>query len=174
MSGIMAQPVLSPSDWRSSLSRRQLHSYPATIPRVVYLGITVLATVMLYYELYVGGAVTTLLLPNLNMTFTFYVALVAIGNLIGAFGSFAAGLADRAGRANLVVYGLLITGLYTLFVIPLSTTKWLFALSTFVVGRCWAVWSSRSWAATRFPTSSATVSGRTSTRSAAWSAWSCS
>jgi MFS family permease len=134
MSGTVAQPVLSQDGWRSSIVHRQLHAYPATVPRVAYLAITVLATVMLYYELYVGGSVTTLLLPNLNMTFTFYVALVATGNLIGAFGSFAAGLADRAGRANLVVYGLLITGIYTLFVIPLSTTKWLFALSTFVVG----------------------------------------
>jgi MFS family permease len=134
MSGAVAQPVFNQSGWRSTLARRQLSTYPATAPRMMYLAITVLATVMLYYELYVGGSVTTLLLPSLNMTFTFYVALVAIGNLIGAFGSFAAGLADRAGRANLVVYGLLITGLYTLFVIPLSTTKWLFALSTFVVG----------------------------------------
>jgi MFS transporter, ACS family, D-galactonate transporter len=134
MSGAVAQPVFGQSDWRSSIMHRQLNTYPATAPRVMYLAITVLATVMLYYELYVGGSVTTLLLPNLNMTFTFYVALIAVGNLIGAFGSFAAGLADRAGRANMVVYGLLITGLYTLFVIPLSTTKWLFALSTFVVG----------------------------------------
>jgi hypothetical protein len=53
--------------------RRQLDSYPNTGARVFYLAITVLATVTLYYELYVGGSVSTLLLTNLNMTFTFYV-----------------------------------------------------------------------------------------------------
>ena len=38
-----------------------------------YLAITVLATITLYYELYVGGSVATLLLTNLHMSFTFYV-----------------------------------------------------------------------------------------------------
>ncbi len=41
----------------SWLWRRQLDSYPDTGPRVMYLAITVLATIMLYYELYVGGSV---------------------------------------------------------------------------------------------------------------------
>ena len=94
----------------SFLWRRQLDSYPETRPRVTYLAITVLATVMLYYELYVGGSVSTLILPNLGMSFTFFVTTLAIGNLIGAFGSLFAGLTDRLGRANLVVFGLLFTG----------------------------------------------------------------
>ncbi len=134
MSGAVAQPVISQPGWRSSLLHRQLHTYPATAPRMMYLAITVLATVTLYYELYVGGSVSTLQLTALNMSFTFYVVMLALGNLIGALGSLAAGLADRSGRANLVVYGLLFTGVYTLWVIPASTTKWLFALGTFVVG----------------------------------------
>ena len=36
---------------------------------MVYLGITVLATIMLYYELYVAGSVSTLILANLHMCF---------------------------------------------------------------------------------------------------------
>ena len=75
-------------------------------------GITVLATITLYYELYVGGSVPTLLLTNFHMTFTFYVITLAFGNLIGAFGSLFAGLTDRLGRANLVVFGLLLTGVF--------------------------------------------------------------
>ena len=134
MSGAVAQPVFSQPGWRSSLLHRQLDTYPATAPRVMYLAITVLATVTLYYELYVGGSVSTLQFPALDMSFTFYVTIVAISNAIGAIGSIVAGLADRTGRANLVVYGLLFTGVYTLVVIPASTTKWLFALGTFVVG----------------------------------------
>src|SRR5215468_8383124 len=84
----------------SSLWRRQLDSYPDTGPRVTYLAITVLATIMLYYELYVGGSVSTLVLQNLHMTFTFFVLTLAFGNLIGAFGSLFAGLTDRLGRAT--------------------------------------------------------------------------
>ncbi len=48
----------------SVLWRRQLDSYPDTTARVIYLAITVLATITLYYELYVVGSVSTLILPN--------------------------------------------------------------------------------------------------------------
>src|SRR5215470_3789025 len=118
----------------SWLWRRQLHSYPETGARIMYLGITVLATVMLYYELYVGGSVSTLILANLGMTFQFYVIVLAFGNLIGAFGSLFAGLTDRYGRANLVVVGLLLTAIFTLWILPAATNKWVFSIEGFVVG----------------------------------------
>ncbi len=113
---------------------RQLRHYPDTMPRVMYLAITVLATITLYYELYVGGSVSTLFLVNLHMSFTFFVLTLAFGALIGAFGSLFAGLADRFGRANLVVFGLLFTGVFTAFVIPAMTSKWTFTIAGFVVG----------------------------------------
>ena len=116
------------------LWRRQLQTYPETRRRVLYLGITVLATVTLYYELYVGGSVSTLILVNLHMSFTFFVLTLAFGNLIGAFGSLFAGLADRLGRTNLVVFGLLLTGIFTAFVLPAATNKWVFTFESFVVG----------------------------------------
>jgi MFS transporter, ACS family, D-galactonate transporter len=118
----------------SSIWGRQLDSYPDTGLRITYLAITVLATITLYYELYVGASVATLVLPALHMTFTFYVVALALGNLIGAFGSLFAGLADRFGRANLVVYGLLVTGLLTAVAIPAATTRWPFLIATFAVG----------------------------------------
>ncbi len=118
----------------SWLWRRQLQAYPGTGPRVVYLAITVLATITLYYELYVVGAVSTLVLADLHMSFTFFVVILAFGNLIGAFGSLFAGLSDRLGRANLVVGGLLLTGVFTAFIIPATTSKWAFGIATFVVG----------------------------------------
>jgi len=99
----------------------------------MYLAITVLATITLYYQLYVGGSVTTLYLVNLHMSFTFFSLTVAFGALIGAFGSLGAGLGDRLGRANMVVFGLLFTGIFTLFVIPAMTSKWSFTIATFVV-----------------------------------------
>ena len=74
------------------LWKRQLEAYPDTGPRTFYLAITVLATVTLYYELYVGASVSTLLLVDLHMSFTFFVLTLAFGNLIGAFGSLFAGI----------------------------------------------------------------------------------
>jgi ACS family D-galactonate transporter-like MFS transporter len=118
----------------SWLWRRQLDSYPNTGPRLTYLAITVLATIMLYYELYVGGSVSTLILVNLHMSFTFFVVTLAFGNLLGAFGSLFAGLTDRLGRANLVVFGLLFTGIFVAFVLPAATNKWVFTIEGFVVG----------------------------------------
>ena len=118
----------------SWLWRRQVQAYPDTRPRIVYLAITVLATITLYYELYVSASVSTLILTKLNMSFTFFVVTLAFGNLIGAFGSLLAGLTDRLGRANLVVGGLLLTGVFVAFVIPAATSEWFFAIATFVVG----------------------------------------
>ena len=135
MSATAADPVTkSAPSWASTLWSRQLDSYPDTGRRLMYLAITVLATVTLYYELYVGASVTTLILPQLGMTFSFYVTALAFGNLLGAFGSLFAGLADRVGRTNLVVWGLLFTGVFTAFIIPAATSKWPFIIETFVVG----------------------------------------
>jgi len=134
MSGTAAQPVSTRPGWIDWLLKRQLDSYPETRPRITYLAITVLATVTLYYELYVGGSVSTLILANLHMTFTFFVLTLAFGALIGAFGSLFAGLADRYGRANLVVFGLLAVGLVVTFLLPNATNKWTFTIFGFVVG----------------------------------------
>ncbi|HEV7187537.1 MAG TPA: MFS transporter [Blastococcus sp.] len=117
---------------------RKLDLYPETGPRSLYLAITVLATVVLYYELYVGGAVATQIIAEFGFSFTGYVFVSVIGNLVGAFASLFAGLADRWGRANLVVGGLLITGLIIAFGLPNAPDKTvytvLFAILSFVEG----------------------------------------
>ena len=101
---------------------------------MTYLAITVLATITLYYELYVGGSVSTLLLANLHMSFTFFVLTLAFGALIGAFGSLFAGITDRLGRANLVVFGLFFTAVFVAFIMPTATDKWVFTIESWVVG----------------------------------------
>jgi ACS family D-galactonate transporter-like MFS transporter len=101
---------------------------------VTYLAITVLATITLYYELYVGGSVSTLILANLHMSFTFFVLTLAFGALIGAFGSLFAGITDRLGRANLVVFGLFFTAVFVAFIMPTATDKWVFTIESWVVG----------------------------------------
>ncbi|HMD22909.1 MAG TPA: MFS transporter [Streptosporangiaceae bacterium] len=134
MSGTTAQTTTpSRPRWTDTLWKRQLEAYPDTAPRVLFLAITVLATITLYYELYVGGSVSTLILVNLHMTFTFYVVTIAFGALIGAFGSLLAGLGDRLGRANMVVFGLLFTGVAVAFILPATTSKWPFTIVSFVV-----------------------------------------
>jgi len=117
---------------------RKLPHYPESGPRSLYLAITVLATVDLYYELYVGGSAATQIIAEFDFSFTYFVFVSVIGNAVGAFASLFAGLADRWGRANLVVVGLLITGLLIAFGLPnaTSTTAWtvMFALLSLVEG----------------------------------------
>ena len=116
------------------LWRRELAHYPDDRTRYGLLGIVVLATVILYYENYVNGAVATQILDDLDMTFGYYVKVLVVANGIGAFTSLAAGLADRVGRANLVAYGLFFTGLITLAGIPNADTKMEFAVYTALLG----------------------------------------
>jgi MFS family permease len=115
------------------LLNRQLAHYPDTGPRTMYLGITVLATVILYYELYIQGAVATNIITDLHMTFTYFVVILVVGNAVGAFASLFAGLADRWGRANLVVGGLLVTGLLILFGLPNAGSKLVYLILLAVV-----------------------------------------
>ena len=112
----------------SGLWRRQLDHYPDTGPRMIYLGIVVVATIVLYYEFYVAGAVSPSIIAGYHMSFSYYVYIIVVGNAVGAFGSLAAGLADRWGRANLVAYGLLVAGLLVLFGIPNAPTKLAFGI----------------------------------------------
>jgi MFS family permease len=132
-----AAPVGAPWGVRR-LWERQLGSYPDRARRLLYLGITVLATVTLYYELYVQGAVATQIIRDFGFTFTQFVFAIVIGNAVGAFASLGAGLADRWGRSNLVVGGLLLAGVLIAFAIPNASSKAqytvLFALVSMVEG----------------------------------------
>src|SRR3954449_6232064 len=102
---------------------RQLPHYPDAGLRSMYLAITVLATIVLYYELYIQSAVATKIIADFGFTFTQFVFVLVIGNAVGAFASLGAGLADRWGRANLVVGGLLLTGLLVAFALPNASSK---------------------------------------------------
>ena len=109
---------------------RQLPHYPARGVRMALLLLVVAITVSLYYQLYVVGGVAPLMLGTLHMPFGFFVFTLAVGNLLGAFGSLLAGLSDRFGRANLIVYGLLVVALLTLFVMPNVATPMQFAAAS--------------------------------------------
>jgi hypothetical protein len=57
----------------SVLWQRRLDHYPDTRARLWYLAVVVAATVVLYYELYVPGAVATEIIAQYHMTFPYYV-----------------------------------------------------------------------------------------------------
>ncbi len=126
------------SSWLTGLWRRQLPHYPDTAPRSVYLAIVVLATIVLYYELYIQGAVGTQIIADYGMSLLYFIIVSVVGNAVGALASLAAGLADRWGRANLVVVGLGITALIIGLGLPNAGSKTsylvLFSLLSLVEG----------------------------------------
>ncbi|MCO5397520.1 MFS transporter [Ralstonia soli] len=128
---MMTQGEMNAAPLASRFWNRELTVYPDQTARRLYLLLVVLITVVLYYELYVGGGVATLMMADLNIPFEVFVYVTAISNLLGAFASLVAGLADRFGRANLVIYGQLLAALITLFWMPnvTSMVSWGIALS---------------------------------------------
>jgi MFS family permease len=109
---------------------RDLAAYPESARRYAYLAIVVLTTIVLYYLLYIQYAVATSIMTRYHMTFTYFIWMSVIGNAVGAGSSLIAGLADRWGRANLVVYGLLAAAVVVL-ALPSMSSKGMF-LTLFV------------------------------------------
>jgi len=105
----------------------EIDDYPASGKRTGYLALAVLATIVLYYTYYTQTGVTPNILQNYHMSFSFYVWIVIISNLIGAFASLPASKTDKLGRANVIIYGLLIIGLLVGVGVPLASGEWGFA-----------------------------------------------
>lgn len=118
----------------SGFNKRRLTRYPGRGQRWRQLSLAVLVTIILYYQLYTVGGVSPLLAVQLHMSFMFLVLMIAISNLIGAFGSLTAGLTDRIGRVNIVIWGMLVVGLLTTFLVPAMPDRWTLAVALCVVG----------------------------------------
>lgn len=69
---------------------------------------------MLYYQSYVLPSVAPLVLVSFKISISTYTLILLISNLIGAISALLGSLSDRVGRSNLIVYGLLITGIGTI------------------------------------------------------------
>ncbi|HEY7007731.1 MAG TPA: MFS transporter, partial [Jatrophihabitantaceae bacterium] len=119
---------------RRSFWDRELQTYPKPGTRLVCLGIVVLATIILYYQFYLAGAVATHILRDFDMSFTYYVNISVVGYVFGALASFATGFADRYGRANIISVGLLIVGLLCLVGIPNAGSKLTFGILFVLIG----------------------------------------
>ena len=112
----------------------ELDDYPANGKRTGYLGLAVLATIVLYYTYYTQTGVTPNILQYYHMSFSFYVWIVIISNLIGAFASLPASKTDKLGRSNVIIYGLLLVGLLVAVAVPNSKTEWQFAAAICALG----------------------------------------
>lgn len=107
---------------------RQLQHYPSSRVRYTSLAVVVLATVVLYYQLYLAGGVAVQILANYGMPFTWYVFLQAIAIIIAGLAAYSARITDRLGRATIITVGLFVVGLLCLVGIPLAHGKWPFAV----------------------------------------------
>jgi MFS family permease len=112
----------------------EVDEYPSTGKRSGYLALAVLATVILYYTYYTQTGVTPNILQSYHMSFSFYVWIVIISNLIGAFASLPASKTDRLGRSNVIIYGLLVVGLIVAIWVPNASGEWSFAIAISVLG----------------------------------------
>ncbi len=112
---------------------RNLEHFPPNAQRIWYLALSVAATIILYYEAYVLSSVAPRVLATYQMSFSTYVFLILVSNFLGAVSSLIGSLTDRIGRANLVVYGVLVTSLITL-IIPLAPNGTTFMLFSWVHG----------------------------------------
>jgi MFS family permease len=112
----------------------EIDEYPDNAKRTGYLALAVLATIVLYYTYYTQTGVTPNILQTFHMSFKFYVWIVIISNLLGAFASLPAGKTDKLGRSNVIIYGLLIVGLLIFFGVPAAHTEWQFAIVISAMG----------------------------------------
>lgn len=120
-----------------NIQQRSLEHYPTGSSRIWYLALAVIATIMLYYELYVLASVVPLIVVAFHLSLTNYVYMIVAANLLGAVTAIFGSLSDRIGRCNLIIYGLLITGIVTVaisFVHTLSLFVALYLLLGFVEG----------------------------------------
>jgi MFS family permease len=113
---------------------RRLNRYPEGRSRYLFLAVVVISSIVLYYEQYVQGAVSPSVLAHFQISFRYYLTVVVVSNAVGALASLLAGFADRWGRANLVVAGLLVASLVTAFGVPAAPGPLAYAALLAVIG----------------------------------------
>lgn len=116
------------------LAHRQLAGYPAPGRRYFYLGVVIVASIVLWYQYYVPTSVAPLLLEQLHISFRFYVMVIVGSNLAGVVAALFGGLTDRIGRTWVVILGLAVVALIQLVAIPQTTTSSPFVAELVAVG----------------------------------------
>jgi MFS family permease len=120
---------------------RDLAVYPKGLQRYWLLFLVVAGGICLTSLGLVAGSVAPVLFspPSVNthgLSFTsnFYSYLLVVAALFGAATAYFSALSDKVGRANLIVYGALFSGLIATFGVPSAHTKWHFAIWYCVMG----------------------------------------
>jgi MFS family permease len=113
---------------RTGLWGRELPHYPTGWRRLMYLGVTVGATISLYYLAFSNAGVVTLQASEFGFSFVFVTLLAMVGGALAALASLGAGFADRFGRANIVVYGLVASAVLVEVAIPAAHGRWSFSV----------------------------------------------
>ena len=118
-----AIPARTGEGWLRRLWDRKLDRYPETGARAWYLGLTVGLTIVFYYQAYAPSTVGPTVVTHFQFTFAQIMLVTAVGTFLGAFASLGAGLADRWGRANLVVGAMLLSSLILFFLMPAAANR---------------------------------------------------
>jgi MFS family permease len=130
MSSTTSLPVAREGGQLQWLWKRDLTHYPVGGYRVFLLAVVVLANIVFTWTVAAGAAATPVIFPHFGMTLGYYANLLVVAGVVGGLASYISSWGDRWGRANMVVIGLLINGLFALFAIPLAPNKFAFALLT--------------------------------------------
>jgi MFS family permease len=104
------------------LTERQLPAYPSAGWRFFYLGVVIVASIVLWYQYYVPTSVAPLILQTVHLSFRSYVSIIVGSNLAGVVAALAGGITDRIGRTWVVIGGLLVVALIQLVAVPNTTT----------------------------------------------------
>jgi MFS family permease len=103
------------------LFQRDLEHYPGTLLRIWYLTLIVAATIVLYCDGSITSAVLPLVLHAFHLSLAGYSLFAVVALLLSAPVSLLGSLSDRFGRANIIIFGLLVCSLIMLGV-ALTTT----------------------------------------------------
>jgi MFS family permease len=110
------------------LWHRELRSYPNNGYRMVLLAMVVLANIMFTWSVSAGAAATPVIFVHYGMTLGYYSDLLVVAGVIGGLASYISSFGDRWGRANMVVAGLLINGVFALVALPGSPNKTIYSV----------------------------------------------
>ena len=139
MTATEVQPPTQPPT-QQRRRRTELEHYPNGGRRYLCLAIVVVATIVLYYQFYLAGALAAGtngkngILVDYHMSFVYYVNIAVVGYIFGAVASFFTGVADKYGRVNIITAGLFVVALLCVFGIPLADSKLGFGIVFAAIG----------------------------------------
>ncbi len=113
--------------------QRDLAHYPTGIRRAWYLGMGVVATIILYYQYSVFPSVSPLILKESGLSLQVYSLINIAVAVAGGIAALLGGLSDRFGRANLTIIGILISSLFAV-ALSLAPNITVFIILVFLLG----------------------------------------